>query len=435
MDNELSYRLMPFACPDVPVALVPRPYQTEYGVQKMMSSLDATRIIEEFALAPSDDWLDLSNFASALYVSQRDLEALVVAQRVATLERNSSTLLNLAIILETFSRFDEAFVIIEEAYRMDPNNELVGSTYSDALIRFGRWEDGWPLHEHYHADWGWLTKLIPLWDGPHQRLAGKSILVLDGGGFGDNLIFLRWMERLKQEGARVSYVCPYLLAPLLAGNKFIDEIIPNHNYQWSMNPSDFDYFVPILGLAHRFGATAPMRLWHGPYIFADLAKSKLRAMCLDRASGIPLVGICTKAGEAAYPRKYKTLTKNQSRRLLHASTPAGIQWISLQYDEPLPTEDKVIVFEPAIKDWSDTAAIIDNLDLVITVDTGVAHLAGAMGKPTLLMLPGRSSWPFLLGRSDSPFYPSMRIFRNESLGLDHAVNETIDALAEFKVAR
>jgi hypothetical protein len=316
---------------------------------------------------------------------------------------------------------------------MDPCNELVGSTYSDALIRMGRWEDGWPLHEHYHADWGWLTQIIKLWEGPHQPLAGKSILVLDGGGFGDNLIFLRWMERLKREGARVSYVCPHLLAPLLRNNPYIDEIIPNHNYQWAVNPSDFDYFVPLLGLAHRFGATAPMHLWHGPYVFADANKSHLRSMCIDRSSGVPLVGICTKAGEGAYPRKYKTLSKSQARQLLQASTPAGIQWVSLQYDEPLPTEDKVIVLEPAIKDWSDTAAIIDNLDLVITVDTGVAHLAGAMGKPTWLMLPGRSSWPFLLKRMDSPFYPTMRLFRNESLGLEHTVNSVVAALEHYKV--
>jgi hypothetical protein len=156
-------------------------------------------------------------------------------------------------------------------------------------------------------------------------------------------------------------------------------------------------------------------------------------MCIDRSSGVPLVGICTKAGEGAYPRKYKTLSKSQARQLLQASTPAGIQWVSLQYDEPLPTEDKVIVLEPAIKDWSDTAAIIDNLDLVITVDTGVAHLAGAMGKPTWLMLPGRSSWPFLLKRMDSPFYPTMRLFRNESLGLEHTVNSVVAALEHYKV--
>lgn len=320
---------------------------------------------------------------------------------------------------------------------MDPTNEIVGGAYADSLIRFGRWEDAWPLYEKYHTNWDWLgiKGVIKSWQGPHQPLAGKRLLVIDGGGFGDNLIFLRWMERLRQDGAHISYVCPFLLAPLVANHPWIDVVIPNHNYQWSINPRDYDYYVPLLALAARYGVHSPTRLWRGQYVFADARKSALRRMCLDRASGVPRVGICTKAGEGAYPRKYKSLSRDQARRLLHASTPAGIDWVSLQYDEPLPTEDQIPVLEPSIKDWSDTAAIVDNLDLVITVDTGLAHLAGAMNKSVWLMLPGRSSWPFLLGRNDSPFYPSMRIFRNHQEGLDLAVDHVIAAMATYKPGR
>jgi hypothetical protein len=194
--------------------------------------------------------------------------------------------------------------------------------------------------------------------------------------------------------------------------------------------SDYDYFVSVLALPGLCGATVEdLRSPIGyPYFHANPEKSALRRLLLGH-SPIPRVGVCWQAGEHAYPRKYKTLSREQLLTLLQSNVDRGVDWVSLQYDAPPP----IPMLRPAIRDWSDTAAVIDNLDLVITVDTGVAHLAGAMGIPTFVILPGRSSWPFLLRRDDSPLYSSVRLFRNHVNGLDLAVDAVVRALENGEI--
>jgi hypothetical protein len=138
----------------------------------------------------------------------------------------------------------------------------------------------------------------------------------------------------------------------------------------------------------------------------------------------PLVGVCWSGAEKLDPRRHRSLDAEQAKRLLSVQS---VEWVSLQYDVVPPVE----ILRPAIKDWSDTAAIIDALDMVVTVDTGVMHLAGAMGKPTWVCLPGLSDWKFLLGRSDSVFYPSLRLFRNKGIGLDNALDDVIAQLRKL----
>ena len=399
----------------------------------MMSQSESTSVLARRNEAR--DWLDLSNIASALYVAGRDDEALTLARKVVTLARNPSTLLNLSIILEGYGRFDEAFTLISEAHAMDPDNWTVGEVYSTDLIRMGRWDDAWPVYERYHINWSWLEEVIPRWQGCDQDLAGRRLLVIDGGGYGDNILFIRWFQRLRAAGAHITYVCPHLLAPLVAAHPWIDRVIPNHNYAWACNPSDYDLYTSVLALAGAFQTTSPSLIpWHGPYLWADPTKSVHRRMCIDRGP-TPRIGLCTVAGESAYPRKYKTLSREQAIRILRTPTRQGTQWVDLQFDTPLPHITGIHPLSPAIRDWSDTAAIVDNLDLVVTVDTGVAHLAAAMGKPTLLILSGRSSWPFMQDRTDSPWYPSMKIFRNDGPGLDDAVTKVCADLAKYDLRR
>lgn len=443
--SELRVIPIHLASAGIPVPCRPEPQPTAYagvpGTQTMMSESDAAALLASRDDAHAD-WLDLSNTASALYVSGRDEEALTLARRVVALSRNPSTLLNLSIILEGRGEFDEAFTLISEAHTMDPANWTVGEVYSTDLIRMGRWGDAWPIYERYHINWGWLEKVLPQWEGDEHALAGRRLLVIDGGGYGDNILFLRWFQRLRSAGAHITYVCPHLLAPLVVSHPWIDEVIPNRNHVWACDPGDYDLYTSVLSLAGKFQCTSPSLIpWHGAYLWADPTSAKYRRMCLDRGP-TPRIGLCTRAGESAYPRRYKTLSREQSLRVLRTSSRQGTVWVDLQFDEPLPKEydanpnhPRISILNPVIKTWADTAAIIDNLDLVVTVDTGVAHLSGAMGKPTWLILSGRSSWPFMQGRTDSPWYPTMRLFRNDGPGIDNAVDKVCAALAALDLRR
>ena len=175
----------------------PVAHTTSRGEDERMMTVDAAQ--QFIAHAPdvaTMDWLDLSNLASAHYIVCDTTRARFLAERAISLERNASTLLNLAVIMETYGDFRGAHSLAREAFALDPADPFVGGLYADSLIRLGRWREGWPVYTHQHANWDWLRVAIPEWPGPREPLAGRRILVLEGGGFGDNLLFLRWLPRL-----------------------------------------------------------------------------------------------------------------------------------------------------------------------------------------------------------------------------------------------
>lgn len=416
-----------------PEGLAVRPHVTSQGVLQQLMLVPEARA---FLLSPEAksprDWQEWTNLSAALFLVERYDEALDAGHIAVRHRRTTTTLLNLAIILETFGRFDESDPIAREASLMDPTDELAGGLYADSLIRRAQWHEGWPIYTRYHHGLERLREAIPEWPGEDEApIAGRRVLVVEGGGFGDNLLFLRWLPRLAELGARITLVAPRGLVPLLRGFPGVDRVIPNLRGDAAIRPADYDYFVPLLTLGRHFDITVESLAgaWRGPYIHADRDKARDRNVYGATPHVTPVIGVCWRAGEGAYPVRYRTLSPAQLDRLLRARVPRGVRWVSLQYDEtPPPSPPSLVVDSPAIADWSDTAAIVANLDLVVTVDTGVAHLAGAMGVPVWVMLPGRCSWPFLLRRDDSPLYPSARVFRNGGIGIDRAVNAAISAL-------
>lgn len=396
------------------------------GVEIIMSKAEAVEILEYARGKTPADWISWMHLGTARHICGDTMGGLKAAQKALAMYRCGTTLLNVAVILETLGRFDEALELSTEAQELEPENQFAGLLWAQGLLRQGRWAEGWEPFEWY--SWGtiWeseLTQYIPHWEG--QDLEGKSILVLQGGGFGDNLMFFRWFYNLCEAGARITYACPEFMVPLLEGHPWVDKLLPVHEEEGDLPEVDlditkdgvrqYDYFVPIMGLARRFNATLPLP-WDGPYI---KPKYTLRAPHLRKK-----VGVCWMGAEKLDPRRHRSLNLLQARRLLSIT---DVQWINLQYGVTPPvTGDHVTI--PVIKDWSDTAAIIACCDLVVTVDTGVMHLAGAMGKPTWVMLPGLSDWKFLLGSNTMPFYPSVRLFRNGGEGLNSALEDCIRAL-------
>lgn len=403
------------------------PVDTPFGQHRMMNVRDAREVLSHANGAIPDDWLDMENLLSAYYVLGDVGRALDLSHQVLAKERNSTTLLNHVVLLETFGRFDEALDCAREAHLLNPTDPYVGNIYSSALLRKGRWSEAWPLYVKYCADFTWLRFAIPEWPGPSVSLSGKRLLVLDEGGIGDNIFFFRWIHRLKELGAHVTVKAPTNYGTLVQGYPFIDRIVAGgpRGSHIEIVPHEYDYFVAVLALGLHFGVTLDNYRWTGPYMHAPRWRSFYNR--LTYPSVRPIVGFCWKSGENVSPRKHRSLTPDQTVRVLD-SVP-DVSWVSLVYDETPPTCD-VLVIEPTLRDWRDTAAILKSLDLLVTTDTGVAHLAGALGVPTWVMLPGISAWQFLLDREYHPLYPSMRMFRNRGEGIDDAVSQCVDHLKE-----
>src|SRR6266403_1221973 len=169
----------------------PKSTKTRWGEEAEMRVVEASEIL---AGPIPDNWEDLANRASALYLTGLTNEALEVATRAVRLQRTIGTLVNMSVILETLGRFDEALIYAHDAATLDPEDGRARALYGEGLIRMGRLAEGWPLYCEQRASFDWLRELgVPEWTGAHQDLRGKRLLVIEGGGYGDNLYFLRWL--------------------------------------------------------------------------------------------------------------------------------------------------------------------------------------------------------------------------------------------------
>jgi len=389
-----------------------RPRVTRWGEEAEMREVEADEILS--GPAPTT-WQDLSNRASALYLTGLTDEALAVAFQAHAENRCVPTLVNLAVILETLGVFEAALLYIRDACTIDPADDRAHAMYGESLLRLGRFAEGWPLYATQRAAHGWIRPYVREWEGPHQALSGKRLLVIEGGGYGDNIYFLRWLDTLRRWGARIDYICQPSFAPLVRrlGYRAIENWAGNIDLKFR----DYDYFTSLLALGWKLGVTLENYRWSGPYIKEKRPwwrGSVLRAR--------PRIGICWRAGEGRSPRKQRSLNNLQLRHVVEA-LPLRCRWVNLTHDHPHPDMPN-----PDLSTWLDTARAVADLDLLVSVDTGVAHLGGAMDVPTWTVLPGAAAWQYPVGYDTHPLYPSMRVFRNQGEGIDDAVTSLILAL-------
>ena len=240
-------------------------------------------------------------------------------------------------------------------------------------------------------------------------MRGRTILLHAEQGLGDTLQFIRYVKMIREKGAaRVVVLCPSQLGTLLAGQVGIDEVATD-----PASLPGFDVHCPLLSVPRVVGTMLETVPRSGPYIVADpvlKAHWHRRLAALAPARNVGIVW----AGSAGHVND-----RNRSMRLADFAPLAmeGCRFFSLQKGEP-SAQARVPLPGLALVDWTDelgdlsqTAALIANLDLVISVDTAVAHLAGAMGKGVCVLLPHAPDWRWMWGREDSPWYPTMRLIR------------------------
>jgi Flp pilus assembly protein TadD len=285
------------------------------------------------------------------------------------------------------------------------------------LMRQGRWTEGWPLLQ---ARWQFEQLKQSLdglcWQG--ESLAGKSLLIVQDAGHGDLLQFCRYALLAREQGARrIAIYCHPVLKPLLSTMAGIDKVIA---FDDGATNERWDYWTLPMSMPQWFGAT-PDNIPAASYLQADPA---LAAVWRGRlpADGLR-IGLAWKGNPNFENDADRSLPSLQALAPLAAAASPALHFVSLQRgageeDALQPPQGMTLhPIGPQLRDFSYTAAVIAHLDLVISVDSAVAHLAGAMGKPVWLLLPDyRCDWRWLTARVDTPWYPNTRLFRQTTQG-------------------
>jgi Flp pilus assembly protein TadD len=403
----------------------------------------------------------LNNLGLALTELGRPAEAIVPLQQAVRLRPTSvEALNNLGLALTDVGRLSEAQAALEQALRLQPtfvdahtNLATVSARlgrFAEALagyemslwlrpsgvsphwnraltwLQMGDFERGWPEYE-----WRFRRKRSrprpfaqPRWDG--SSLAGRTILLHPEQGLGDVIQFVRYAALVKQRGGTVVVECPRSLYPLFSRCAGIDHLVAEGD---PLPP--FDFQVPLLSLPGLLGTTLASIPAQVPYLGAEPQLVDFWGQRLRRDPGLR-VGIAWQGNPRHQWDRHRSVALAQFAPLARLE---GVRLISLQQEhgteqlsalagrfpvEPLgPNPDG----QPVT--FADTAAVLHHLDLVVTVDTSLAHLAGALAVPVWVALSTYSDWRWLLDRDDSPWYPTLRLFRQAQLGQWQHVFERI----------
>lgn len=358
----------------------------------------------------------LTDIGHAYNVQEKDDLSFEYMKRALAALEHPITWFNYALLLRQYGRHEEAFPYVEKAHKAWPWNIFMGHVYAEELIRQGKWLEAWPLCAKYRSTHHFCAiPGVAEWQG--EDIRGKRLAVVCEGGNGDAIWLYRFLPKLKEMGALVRFHTTESLAALFDENRNLD--YPKDTILYDLE-HPYDYWVSIFELLRWLNVAEPY--WPGVYIkaYPDLS--------LANRTALPKVGICWSAGEKLDVRKHRSLSKDHALALTSNNQ---IDWLNLQKDENLP----VFMWKFPMKDWLDTAHCVAALDLVITVDTAMLHLAGAMGKPTWLLLGGFQDCKWQAGETTG-WYPSVRIFRNDSAGFDNLipkVQKELDAFAGNRV--
>jgi hypothetical protein len=411
--------------------------KSNYGfiLQKLDRHEEALAYFNRALVARPGHVSALLNRGTSLQHLNRPNEAVASFDRVLALDpRNAKALYNRANILHELRRFDECLADLAKAIACAP--DYADAHWNEGLTRLllGDFERGWEKYE-----WRWKTESQrhlcrdlgkPLWLGA-EPLAGKTILIHAEQGFGDALQFVRYLPRLAAKGADVILEAPASLHPLLSRMSGVSRVVVRGEPL-----PHFDLHCPIMSLPLAFKTSLQTVPSDVPYLNVPADRLDRWRERLSPKTG-PRVAFAW-AGSATHKQDLvRSVPLAKLQPLLNET--GSINWLSLQKDlrkgdrECLAGYPRVQQLGQQFDDFGDTAAVIALADLVITVDTAIAHLAGALGRPVWILLQYSPDFRWLLDRDDSPWYPSARLFRQTRTGeWDDVIARVATALQELK---
>lgn len=368
------------------------------------------------ALAPESPEIN-GNLGNLLLAMGRSSEALPYHRKALALAPDSVVAhSNLGVLLAYMRRDNEAEEYLRQALSIDGAYQLARLNLAMLLLSQGRLREGWQLHEaRYHPDLPHPdatppAHTFPQWQG--ESLQGKSLLLWPEQGYGDMIQFCRYLPMLKKMGAaRIDLICRAPLVELMRTLDGVDRVAAIEESASVVFADSHDYWTLPMSLPLHCKteiATIPATL---PYLFVPGGRHTKWAEKLPPSDGKMRIGMVWRGNPRHANDTNRSLPDFALLEPLWEVQDA--QFFNLQFGSRLDFLPHVTDLGAGIADFADTAAIIEQLDLLITVDTAAAHLAGALGKPCWVVLPAlRTDWRWLQERSDSPWYPgTMRLYR------------------------
>ena len=350
-------------------------------------------------------------------------------------DRNSASAFNnYGNVLRECGDPEGAIPFLQRSIQLDPAGVTAKFNLSVAYLLNGDYVNGWPAYE---SRWQYehLAGLLPNFPQPRwtgQDLKDKTILVLGEQGHGDNIQFVRFIGDLYGRGARVILQVNSSLVPLFQGSSVIAQLIDQNQ-----SVTEFDYWTPIMSIPGVVGNTLD-NLGHVQYYLTpDTALAKNWLDILGPKKRLR-VGFCWSGRRDTWINRHKGMPFGDMVELIKRNP--GYEWINLQCDCTPEEEEELVsvgvkAYPGSIKNFADSAALIFHLDVVLSVDTAVAHLAGALGRPVWIMLNWfGTDWRWLLNRDSSPWYSTARLFRQPKMGDWASVTDKVHKfLSWFKI--
>lgn len=358
-----------------------------------------------FAVQLKPDYVEAwNNLAGVLReMGQLDESAEAIATVLKLQPRLPSAHLNLAIVRAAQERFPDAMNCYRQAIDLQPDYAEAHMSLGILHLLLGDFPHGW-------AEYRWRLNLAappvrPYWSG--EDLREKTILLRAEQGFGDTIQFIRYVPLLARTGAKILLSCQPELSSLLTD---LVAVLPSRQ---PFPPHDFQ--CPMLNLPLAFHTDLTNIPASVPYLKARKDLSQAWSHRLGPKTGKLRIGLVWAGRPAHQQDAFRSISLDQLSSILAVP---DVEFFSLQIGPAAQqaARHNIHDFTADLHDFRDTAALIDHLDLVVTVDTAVAHLAGAMAKPVWVLLTRVPDWRWMLDRPDSPWYPTMRLFRQPKRG-------------------
>jgi tetratricopeptide (TPR) repeat protein len=392
-----------------------------------LNRLDEALASFDKAIALRSDYAEaFNNRGLALQALERLDEALASIDKAIALNPDGAEAFNnRGLVLHELKRLDEALASYDKAIALKFEFAEANWNQSLSLLLLGRFDRGWRQYEwRKRRDKPIAARAYPqpLWLGA-EDIAGKTLFVYSEQGFGDTIQFCRYAKLVADLGAQVILEVPKPLISLLANLSGVTKLVDNET---ALLP--FDYQCPLLSLPLAFNTTLSNIPTSIPYLKSNAEKSLFWKERLGKKNNLR-VGLVWSGGLRIDQPELWSVNKRRNIPLakLALLKHPDIEFYSLQKGQPAESElaelilhqwdgPHIVDFTNELNDFSDTAALVENLDLVISVDTSTAHLAGALGKPIWILNRFDTCWRWLLDRTDSPWYPTAKLYRQEKAG-------------------
>ncbi|HTW94905.1 MAG TPA: tetratricopeptide repeat protein [Tepidisphaeraceae bacterium] len=366
------------------------------------------------AIAAQPEFPELFNNLANALKDRGDAEQAMPLYRQAIAQRPTyaEAINNLGIAYHDLNRLDEAIACFRQSIAVNPAYPLAHWNLGLNLLRQGKLREGWPEYE-----WRFRAHEVrqpgsesgaPFWDG--APLNGRRILLHGEQGFGDMIQFVRYVPRVADAGGNVILYCHRELLTLMRSLRGVLELA-----ETGRPPPQCDLHSPLLSLPRIFDTNLQNIPAQTPYLWPEPALVTQWKNHIGKSGfnvGLVWSGRPLHQFNARYQRSLPLSTLMASLRAI-----PGVTFHSLQTGEAArQVEEGIIDHSAHLTDFAQTAAAMANLDLIVTIDTAAAHLAGALNRPVWVLLPWIADWRWMMDRTDCPWYPTMRLFRQQSPG-------------------